>query len=435
MRRNRVTPPALALALALFASGCSGKTLTCPSDEIACGDTCVLLQSDPQNCGGCGSRCGTGQACLVGACVDCGANGEGCKADVLASCFNGNEVRAFNSSLQVVRAPVRTSKTGPGSFATLASETYVLDTSGGDVELVTSTAAAAVPIASIPGGSYNDLEHLGAYGGLLYVSNASVGSFVAVDPVAKAVVDEVSLVVANDAPNPLGFDFANGKAYVALSAFGGAQPQGLAVVDLSVAPPWATKPSVKRIDLTSYAFSPDVIPGPARVLASLDGTRVYVTMNDLWNALSSPVAGANGKLVVVDTASDAVVGNAVDLGADCPNPSGMALSGNTLWIACGYSLMNADWTAITGTVGGGLLPVNVSGGTPVPGTVVPVANHAVGSVAICGNRGYAGSTDSGALISFDPDPSSTAAPTAKERACSGNTKTGFAEVYDVACAP
>jgi hypothetical protein len=414
-----------ALALALVASGCSSEKI-CSVDQAKCADTCTSLQSDALNCGACGTKCASGEACSLGACVPCGANGEGCKADVLAACFNANQVRAFDSSLAPVGAPVATAK-GPGGFASLAGATYVLDVTGGAVQQVTPTTAADV--VSIPGGSYNDLEHMGAHDGLLYVSNAAAGSFAAVDPAAKRIVDEVSLVVSNDAPNPLGFDFANGKAYIALSAGAGSSPNGVAVVDLSTAPPWATMPSVKRIDLSRFAFSAQVSPGASRVLAAADGTRVFVTLNNLFDSSYAPVAGANGKLVVIDTATDTVVGDAAVELPGCKNPSGMALSGNTIWIACGYIVYDASFHAAA--VDGALQPVDVSGATPVAGTPIPVANHAIGAVAICGGRGYASTSDSGTILSFDP--ASHAVSATNESACPADSS-GYAAVFDVACA-
>jgi len=422
--KNRLLPVLTALALA--AAGCNPTAeKICPSDQRLCGGACVSLQSDPQNCGACGTACGAGQGCSLGVCVASAP-----KADVLAACFNVNQVRAFDAALVQVGAPVATSA-GPGSLAALGGAIYVADVTGGAVEQVTPPTATATAVASVKGVSYNDLEHLGAFGGLLWVSNAAVGSLVAIDPVARKVVDELSLVSGSDAPNPLGFDFANQKAYVALSAGLGSSPNGLAVVDLSLAPPWSVRPAVKRIDLSQFAH-PGASPGVSRVLASPDGKRVFVTLNDLYDATFQPVPGATGKLVVVDTATDAVVGDAVDLGAGCLDPSGMALAGSTLWIGCGYTVYNATGTAVT-PVGGALLAVDVSGATPVPRAPVPMPNgHSIGSVRICGSRGYAGASDSGTLVTFDP--SSGAVSTVNEQACPASAS-GFSAVFDVECAP
>ena len=57
------------------------------SDGVFCGDTCVDTQSDPANCGACGTACGTGMVCSEGACVTNCADG---LTDCDGSCRNLN---------------------------------------------------------------------------------------------------------------------------------------------------------------------------------------------------------------------------------------------------------------------------------------------------------------------------------------------------------
>ncbi len=46
---------------------------TCGTDSLICGSTCVDPLTDPQNCGGCGKLCPSGQVCVNGTCgLDCG---------------------------------------------------------------------------------------------------------------------------------------------------------------------------------------------------------------------------------------------------------------------------------------------------------------------------------------------------------------------------
>ncbi len=118
----------LALAAAALATGGCSKEKTCAADETLCGDSCTSLQSDSAHCGACGTSCGAGQACLAGACVACGSTS--CQAEVVAACFNGNEVRAFGSDLAQVGSPVPTTASGPASFAYLGGALYVADGSG-----------------------------------------------------------------------------------------------------------------------------------------------------------------------------------------------------------------------------------------------------------------------------------------------------------------
>ena len=414
-------------ALALLAAGCSSEK-TCASDQVLCSNACVSLPSDAANCGACGNTCGAAQGCFEGACVDCGESGAGCRAAVVAACFNTNELRAFDAGLVAVGAPLATAA-GPGSFARLGGTLYVGTVLGGTIARVTPP--TATDVVSIPGGGgFNDLEYLGARGSLLYASNAATGTLVAADPARAAVVGEVPLSVNGVVPSVLGIGFARDKAFVALTpAFGQTTPAGVAVVDLSAAPPWTAPPAVTFLDVAGFA-SAGTQPGAARVLPSADGARVFVTLNNLFDASFTPAAGANGRLVVVDAATGQVTGTPLDLGPACRNPSGMALSGATLWIGCGYT--EFDFSTGAGVaVGGGLLPVDVSGAQPVAGPVVPTP-QAVGSIAICGGQGYAGASGSGALMKFDPAASGLVAT--NPAACPASS-TGFSSIFDVACAP
>jgi hypothetical protein len=40
----------------------------CPEGQVACGSTCVNVQTDSQNCGGCGIVCARGQMCSGAIC-------------------------------------------------------------------------------------------------------------------------------------------------------------------------------------------------------------------------------------------------------------------------------------------------------------------------------------------------------------------------------
>jgi glucosylceramidase len=64
-----------ALGLAILAAGCGGigdraGTIgpSCPVDQVACGQKCVAVLTDPTSCGGCGIPCSTGQICQGGVC-------------------------------------------------------------------------------------------------------------------------------------------------------------------------------------------------------------------------------------------------------------------------------------------------------------------------------------------------------------------------------
>lgn len=48
---------------------CQAGRCACPAGRMACGSTCVDLQTDEANCGACGTRCGAAQTCNAGRCT------------------------------------------------------------------------------------------------------------------------------------------------------------------------------------------------------------------------------------------------------------------------------------------------------------------------------------------------------------------------------
>ena len=65
----------------------AGDTDTCPTPQMLCGTYCVNTNSDPSDCGACGTACPSGQACASGACV---AGGIGSTCTSGSSCASGN---------------------------------------------------------------------------------------------------------------------------------------------------------------------------------------------------------------------------------------------------------------------------------------------------------------------------------------------------------
>ena len=58
----------LLTAVALLQLGCDAGS-RCKGTSVVCGGSCVDLHTDNQNCGACGTTCGSGTACSAGACV------------------------------------------------------------------------------------------------------------------------------------------------------------------------------------------------------------------------------------------------------------------------------------------------------------------------------------------------------------------------------
>ncbi|HET6921959.1 MAG TPA: hypothetical protein VFI16_02310 [Anaeromyxobacteraceae bacterium] len=439
------------LAWLLLVAGC-GQELVCPSDQVACGGHCAALATDPASCGACGHACAADEACHAGTCARCasfcGAGrcvGRVCHADVEVACFTTDEVRGVTLALEAAGPPWAVDD-GPISLAPSGGATWVAHALA--TTLLGLRPDLALPLRVVLGGS--DLESVRPFGDLLAVSDSGAGTLVVVDPAAPAVVDEVSLAVkSGDFPNPLGAAFAGTRGYLALYGTASASPgpsfaeaQQIAVVDLSASatcqsPPCGTV--VARIGLdvppgpsTPGTYDPPGFPFPSRALAVEEPPgrfRVFVTLANLGEACHPDfgcfytVPAGNGRLAVVDTAAgDALT--AVDLGAGCLNPGGLAALGTTVWVACGGS--------------GTILPVDVSGTTPSVGAALALPAPAgsfgfvPGNLAFCGGWGFVTDQFSGTIARFDP---AGPAPVTTREVCPVDPIAGFAWAADVACGP
>ncbi len=80
------------VALAVTSCAKSAELLTCADGETACGNICVSLKTDSENCGKCGAVCAVDQACVAGACASaCPKGNTKCGKDGGASfCVNAN---------------------------------------------------------------------------------------------------------------------------------------------------------------------------------------------------------------------------------------------------------------------------------------------------------------------------------------------------------
>lgn len=413
--RKLVVPLALTSALGL--AGCS-KEAVCAADETAVGGACFALQSDPYNCGRVGQACGADQGCSGGACVDCTSAASACVPAVVAACYNLDQVRPLAANLAPATAPIATDS-GPIRFARRGGQLFVANSTSSTISALAlappsaTTGAEALQVPSAAAG-FADLEHLAEHGGLLWASNAATGTLVALDPESGAAVDEIVLGSPNEFVNPQGIAFVGEKAYLALSGV-----NAVAVLDLSTVPGAAV---TKRIDLSALGFGA-ANAAPTRVVAA--GSRAYVTLNDLYDSSYQKVDGAHGRLAVIDASTDALAGEVVDLGPGCLNASGMGLWGTTLWVACGYF----DFFGTKEVSGAALVPVELASGAPIVGTPVALTS-ALTSVVICGGRGYAGASDSGTVIAFDPADGTVQATALACPAPAG--KSSF--VPDLACA-
>ncbi len=316
--------------------------------------------------------------------MDCTTAGAACTSVIAVACFNLNEVRPLAANLAQSTTPI-SADNGPISLAWLGSSLYVGKNATSDISPITLSPPSVGAAIAISPNTYA-LTNISGNGNYLWASDYYENSVVIVDPTQTVPVQALPLATsASDYPNPYGIAFVGTKAYVALNG-----DNALAVLDITTVPGVTVS---KRIDLSALAGT-GAAAMPSGVAAS--GTTVYVTLNELNPTTYETVPGVNGRLAVVDSATDTVVGDAIDLGSDCLDPSGMAIDGTTLWVACGF--FNYATKAISG---GALLPVNISKTTPSVGTAITLSNAAT-SIVICNGQGFAGASDSGTVIAFDP---------------------------------
>ncbi|MFZ5787750.1 MAG: MXAN_6577-like cysteine-rich protein [Acidobacteriota bacterium] len=76
-RLMKLVAVAAPLAFAAILAGCGDDTVSCPTGQQMCNNQCVNLDSNPSNCGACGTTCKTGETCSAGKCA-CGGTTTSC---------------------------------------------------------------------------------------------------------------------------------------------------------------------------------------------------------------------------------------------------------------------------------------------------------------------------------------------------------------------
>jgi len=387
MKIRAASPVLLATALLASLPACTTQVV-CTSDQVAVGGQCISIQSDPANCGAVGRACAAGQSCSAGLCCQ----GSQCPPAVYAACFNTGAVQGATAGAAAVGAPVAV-ETGPIALTWQGSKLWVANSISNSLDRMTVSPAGLAPDGAFPtvlvhtSAPFFDLEFLAEKDGLLYASNAAVGTLLVVDPAAPSpVVAEIGLGGAYAYPQ--GIAFSGTKAYVALNGSG-----GVAVVDL------VARALAKTIDHSILAGA-GASPMPSRIAVS--GGRAYVSLWNLGASTYAPLPGQHGLLAVIDTATDALVPgvNPVDLGAACLDPAALAVLGTTAWVSCGFFAWNA--TSAADVIGAALVPVDLSGASPNVGAAVPVSLAAPGAITFCGGVGWVADRFSGDLLRFDP---------------------------------
>ena len=409
------------------AGGTTGCLASCPAGFTACGRACVDTLADRFNCGACNRACAAGEACRAGA----------CRADLQVACYATNEVVPVTAALAPA-GPSRTTPAGPGFLAILGGAVYAANgypsASLSVLPFDPALLSRHVPLTG------SDLEGVIAHENVLLVSNAFVGSLVVAAP-SGTVLDEIAMPRQASGPNPRGAAVLGPTAYLPLygNGTGATSGQSIAQVDLSglgacVAGTATSCGAVAgELDLLGVPGASDApgLPFPSAALTV--GGSVYVTLANLAPDTLSCGPGCtytgyvkpagDGKLAVVNPVAAQRV-SVVNL-PGCGNPGALALSGSTLWVACG----SFSYPALAPPA---LLPVNLAVNPPAAGAPLPLPGMVPGKLAFCGGVGYVTDQGSGAVVRFDPG---TRAVEAAVTVCPTAVPAGWAWAADVACTP
>lgn len=138
-----------AVSLALVLGACSNAPsvprVTCPTAQLACGQRCLDVTSDPTNCGGCGIPCAAGQTCVAGACR--------C-ADGMGDC-NGDCVALEATPAACVGQPGATLVTSAPE-AYWSTDGLLTEVTGGNADVLVDDASIAQTWEGF-GGAFNEL--------------------------------------------------------------------------------------------------------------------------------------------------------------------------------------------------------------------------------------------------------------------------------------
>jgi hypothetical protein len=407
--------------LGTVCSSATGPALcsaACGAGETDCSGACLHLDRDRFHCGACGTSCAAGESCVSGTCTS-----------LLVACFSTNDVRSISPDL-ASRGPTRPAGVGPIALATIGADAWAAASLSGSLVRLPLDLRAASKEYLLHG---KDFEYVTTHAGRVLLSSAGAGTVVVVDPVSGAVLDEVA-VGTSAGDNIKGIAFAQTNAidaaFVSLQgdAVTGdpALGQKVAVLDAAglascglTGGPAHCLTVIGSIDLSGGADAPGLaFPGRSVTV----GNKVYVVLANLqlgpFGYFTDP-AGP-GRLAVIDPADRSV--GYLPLGAACGNPGGIAIHGQSIWVAC--AAFGAS----------GLVEVDLSGTSPMVGPLHAVPLGAPGNVAFCGDHGFVTDQYSGDVYPFDAMTFADSPPAAATICPVSAGPGGYAWASDVTCA-
>lgn len=308
--------------VALVGLGCAEEKANCAANEVACGDVCVDVSSDPAHCGGCNLACAIGEACVEGACT-CPNGEESCEdlvPDLFATCFQAGALVPFSKEHEAQVGPALTGMSGPQTMAAIDENHLVvvgsLDQVLRVVDRRTMKEVGKLTLAEGAGGTAPN--HVVVVEKRAYVVQSISNEVTAVDltnPAAPKVVYSVS-TGENTSPSFLAMD-EEGTLWVTLWTDG-------SVLPITVGSDGGTAGTPIRVEKGDL----EGIPYPSGI--AVQGSRLYVALNNL-DASFAPAG--NGRLWIYDPESGTQ--ELVDLGEKCTNATDVALgAGDAIYVSC-----------------------------------------------------------------------------------------------------
>ncbi len=469
-------------------AGCKVEVL-CAQGETLCGDRCISIDVDAENCGACGVHCGSHQECAAGSCTCapgaalCGATcadtvtdpahcggcgtacaaGEFCRADDLgtgcdsAGCPEGlaacghacvdHATDRFHCGACGVECRRGESCRGGACMPDLYVACFATD----DVRPVNASLRSGIPQPAGDGPIALAVE-----GPRLHVANSLSHSVTTFSADLRSRGYE-RILGGNDLEY---VTVHGGRVYVSNSSGGtlvvmdGATGDPLDEVDLGGRAGVNPRGAAFVGDTAFVALAGETPESGGQEIALVDfsGPRGVVTSRISVAALASPGALAFPTgVVAVGTKVYVTISN---LGlspygygyTDAAGPSKVAVidtaNGNALSLVdLGSGCESAGdvaaegsriWISCSWWMNPGIVPVDLSGEAPAVGA--PVSTLGLGgpwNIAFCRGMGYVTDSWSGTLLRFDPSGASSSATAV---VCP-NGPSGWAFAADVACAP
>lgn len=307
---------------------CNAGACECPAGSSLCGDACVDTKSDAANCGGCGKRCEANAVCDDGACaVECAAGKELCVSgcvDLSADRFNCGQCGNRCAQGQSCVAGRCTATVFAACFNT--GELVALDDN-------LQPAAASALVGSGPQALARGADRVLVADA---VDNALYGFDPSSSPLAKAAgADRLGKAASQ-------LLVKNGRAYVVNTGDNTVQ-----VIDLNKAAPAEIDASRTIDEIATKVGNPASEANTAPAFAAFAGDRLFVSLTG--SCYPDPDAGhqAGNRLLEIDvsttpgTLGRELVFDAADyerdegVAASSPRPAGVAARGTTLYVAIG----------------------------------------------------------------------------------------------------